>query len=89
MSSASGAGAPAPSGVVRSSALTFVAPAQPPTTADSIPGNSQDIKDDMSQAGKMFFLFRNETTASYLLLTCYCYLRDHSNNWLPNSRTIP
>ncbi|XP_075989443.1 suppressor of fused domain protein [Anticarsia gemmatalis] len=54
MSSGSGAGAPPPGGVVRSSALSFVAPAQPPTTADGVAGNSQDIdREQMAQADRL------------------------------------
>ena len=58
MSSGSGPGAPPPGGVVRSSALSFVASAQPTATADSVPGNSQEMdREQMGQAGKGIILF--------------------------------
>ncbi|KAJ8704137.1 hypothetical protein PYW07_013431 [Mythimna separata] len=54
MSSGSGQGAPPPGGVVRSSALSFVASAQATATADSIPGNSQEMdREQMGQADRL------------------------------------
>ncbi|CAB3252376.1 unnamed protein product [Arctia plantaginis] len=54
MSTGSGTGAPPPSGLVRSSALSFVAPAQLPTTADGVPGNSQDMdREQINQTDRL------------------------------------
>ncbi|PZC70438.1 hypothetical protein B5X24_HaOG216258, partial [Helicoverpa armigera] len=54
MSGVSGAGAPPLGGVVRNSALSFVASAQPAATADSIPGNSQEMdREQLAQADRL------------------------------------
>lgn len=52
MSSGSGAGAPPQGGVVRSSALSFVASAQPATTADNVPGTPDMNREQVAQTGK-------------------------------------
>lgn len=52
MSSGSGAGAPPQGGVVRSSALSFVASAQPATTADNVPGAPDMNREQVAQTGK-------------------------------------
>ncbi|CAH0698406.1 unnamed protein product [Spodoptera exigua] len=53
MSSSSGAGAPPQGGVVRSSALSFVAAAQPATTADNVPGTPDVNREQVAQTDRL------------------------------------
>lgn len=70
MSSGSGAGPPPPGGVVRSSALSFVASAQPTTTADTVPGNSQEMdREQMGQTGKGIHIILPNTLLLVFIIT--------------------